>query len=73
MPSVFDANMYDNFFGLGGDRLPNGKKKSSKSGHCDHCDRNHSVDFVHDVMTPVVGVALLGFTLGAFSGFFQQD
>lgn len=76
MGSIFDADPlgfsgqsgdYDNFFGLGGSA-----GKSKKKGYCQHCDREHSVDFVHDFIAPVVGtvasVAVLGFTLNALGG-----
>ena len=55
------------FWGTGG---PKGKSK--KNGYCEYCDRRHSVDFVHDVVGPVVGVAVLGFTLGALGGLLRQ-
>lgn len=67
--SIFD----DDFWGVGGTKHPNGGSKSKKSGYCETCNRSHSVDFVHDIMTPIVGVALLGFTLGALGGFFGSN
>jgi hypothetical protein len=64
MMSIFG----EDFFGLGG-----AKGKSKKSGYCEHCDRSHSVDFVHDVVGPIMGVAVLGFTLNALGGLIRQN
>jgi hypothetical protein len=77
MGSIFDDPMgftnkanYDNFFGLGGEAFPNGARKSKKSGYCEHCNRSHSVDFVHDIVAPIAGVAVLGLTIGALGSMF---
>ena len=67
--SIFDGD----FWGVGGNSFPNGKKKSNKSGYCEACNRHHSVDFVHDVMGPIIGVAVLGLTLSTLSGFLGSN
>lgn len=70
MSSIFGGG---DFWGLGGPTHPNGGTKSKKSGYCEYCSRNHSVDFVHDVIGPVVGIAVLGFTLGALGGLLRSQ